>query len=167
MYVTKKGVMYKTAWWSRWVSEQTLGSFYLHFGKFWNYGSILVFMGGCVTVCVRPKFLHRYFPQQPAKYKIIRNDEKLLTVSLQKNECDVTRVSKTSHLHEYWNDCARYCQISKVQKTFTILARKRLYLVCSVLHQYQILQIVEYKMDPWCDHNCRNVHNCHNQPQLS
>ena len=22
-------------------------------------------------------------------------------------------------------------------------------------------------MRPWCDHNCRNVHNCRNQPQLS
>ena len=30
----------------------------------------------------------------------------------------------------------------------------------NLLYRYSILY-------GWCDHNCRNVHNCHNQPQLS
>ena len=28
-------------------------------------------------------------------------------------------------------------------------------------------KLTDVVWDPWCDHNCRNVHNCHNQPQLS
>ena len=131
----------------RWVSEQTLGSFHLHFGKLRNYGFMLVFLWMCNCLCV-PQVFTQILPSTASQ--IQNNTQWWETVDciIPKNECDVTRWSITSHLHVYWNDCARYCQISKVQKTFTILARKRLYLVCSVLHRYQILQILEYKMDP-------------------
>ena len=119
-------------------------------------------MGGCVTVCVWPNVCvyAQVFKQiLPSTTSQIQNHmwwwETVNCIIANKYLvcCVMLQDEVTSHLN--WNDCMKNkaCWLYPVciarshrhKKRLTILARKRLYVTCSVLHQHQNLQTVRYK----------------------